>query len=150
MYCIGGNLAIIALLMMNGKLSYFSYFKNGSKLFISESTIDQSKSFKMNFNHRLLLIGLVLFTSCASGSDNDKAPIPAPAATAIMPADSTKSYDQALVDNKKDPSCGMPVSAGISDTLHFKNKVLGFCSTECKDSFVKDADKLFASVEFKN
>jgi hypothetical protein len=27
--------------------------------------------------------------------------------------------------------------------------VLGFCSTECKASFVKDADKMFASIEFK-
>ena len=43
----------------------------------------------------------------------------------------------------------MPVTAGVSDTLHFKNKVLGFCSTECKESFLKDAEKSFASVEFK-
>ncbi|MEI8074601.1 MAG: hypothetical protein WCH78_07615 [Bacteroidota bacterium] len=103
----------------------------------------------MNFNHRFLFIGLVLFTSCVAVSEKDKAPTAAPAATAIMPADSTKSFDNALVDNKKDPSCGMPVTAGVSDTLHFKNKVLGFCSSECKDSFVKDADKIFATIEFK-
>lgn len=105
----------------------------------------------MTFNFKPFLIGIAFFAACNSDSNKEKAltPAPAPAATVIMPADSTKSYDQAMVDNKKDPSCGMPVTAGVSDTLHFKNKVLGFCSTECKESFVKDADKLFASVEFK-
>ncbi len=104
----------------------------------------------MSFNYRLLIVGLTLFAACNSAADKDKTPVPAPAATAIMPADSTKTYDQALVDNKKDPSCGMPVSAGISDTLHFKGKVIGFCSTECKDSFIKDSTKAFAAIEFKN
>jgi YHS domain-containing protein len=104
----------------------------------------------MTTNFKLLLISIAFLAACNSDSSKDKTPTPAaPAATAIMPADSTKSYDQVLVDNKKDPSCGMPVSAGVSDTLHFKNKVLGFCSTECKESFMKDAEKSFASVEFK-
>lgn len=103
----------------------------------------------MSYNYRVLLIGVAFFAACNSDQNTEKTPTPAPAATAIMPADSTKSYDQVLVDNKKDPSCGMPVTAGVSDTLHFKNKVLGFCSTECKDSFLKNADKAFASVEFK-
>jgi YHS domain-containing protein len=103
----------------------------------------------MPLNYRYLLVGLTIFAACNSASDKDKTPTPAPAATAIMPADSTKSYDQALVDNKKDPSCGMPVSAGVSDTLHYKGKVLGFCSTECKDSFLKDSAKAFASIEYK-
>jgi YHS domain-containing protein len=103
----------------------------------------------MSTNFKILLISIAFFTACNSDSRKEKTPNPAPAATAIMPADSTKTYDQALVDNKKDPSCGMPVTAGVSDTLHFKNKVLGFCSTECKESFLKDADKSFAAVEFK-
>lgn len=103
----------------------------------------------MTFSFRYLLVGCVFFVSCNSSTEKEKTPAPAPAATAIMPADSTKSYDQALVENKKDPSCGMPVSAGVSDTLHYKGKVLGFCSSECKESFVKDAEKAFAAVEFK-
>jgi YHS domain-containing protein len=103
----------------------------------------------MSANFKILLISIAFFTACNSDSSKEKTPTPAPAATAIMPADSTKTYDQALVDNKKDPSCGMPVTAGVSDTLHFKNKVLGFCSTECKESFLKDAEKSFAAVEFK-
>lgn len=103
----------------------------------------------MSRKFKFLLVSIAFFAACNSDSSKEKTPAPAPAATAIMPADSTKTYDQALVDNKKDPSCGMPVTAGVSDTLHFKNKVLGFCSTECKESFLKDADKSFAAVEFK-
>jgi YHS domain-containing protein len=103
----------------------------------------------MTLKFKFILVGITVFAACNSAADKDKTPAPAPAATAIMPADSTKSFDQALVDNKKDPSCGMPVSAGVSDTLHFKGKVLGFCSTECKDSFMKDSAKAYASIEFK-
>ncbi len=43
-----------------------------------------------------------------------------------------------MVDNKKDPYCGMPVTAGITDTVHYKGKVYGFCSDECKQLFLKD------------
>lgn len=103
----------------------------------------------MTVNFKLFLVGLTVFTACNTASDKDKNTTPAPAATAIMPADSTKSFDVALVDNKKDPSCGMPVTAGVSDTLHYKGKVLGFCSTECKDSFIKDPTTAFAAIEFK-
>jgi YHS domain-containing protein len=49
-----------------------------------------------------------------------------------------KRYALSLVDNKKDSTCGMPLTAGIEDTLHYKGKVLGFCSTECKNEFVKN------------
>ena len=55
----------------------------------------------------------------------------------------------AMVDNKKDPSCGMPVSAGIADTAHFKGKVYGFCSEECKNLFLKNPDSLSKNAELK-
>jgi YHS domain-containing protein len=42
------------------------------------------------------------------------------------------------VDNKIDPSCMMPLTAGIGDTLHFHGLVLGFCSPECKKDFFTD------------
>ncbi len=58
-------------------------------------------------------------------------------------------YSASIVDNKKDPSCGMPITAGISDTMHYNNKVIGFCSQECKADFAKDAAKKIASVQWK-
>jgi YHS domain-containing protein len=53
------------------------------------------------------------------------------------PADSLSGYTAEMLDSKKDHVCGMPVSAGISDTAHFNAKVYGFCSKACKDEFVK-------------
>jgi YHS domain-containing protein len=50
----------------------------------------------------------------------------------------TQKYTPDMVDNKKDFACGMPVTAGISDTVHYEGKVYGFCSKECKDEFMKD------------
>jgi len=79
----------------------------------------------------------------------------APKETAVAPSDSAttmpveETYNATIVDNKKDPTCGMPVTAGISDTMHYNNKVLGFCASECKAEFAKDAAKNIASVEWK-
>jgi YHS domain-containing protein len=48
-----------------------------------------------------------------------------------------KKLDLTMVDYPKDPTCGMPLTAGLEDTLHYKGKVYGFCSRECKEAFVK-------------
>ncbi len=61
----------------------------------------------------------------------------------------TNIFEHMLVDNKKDPSCGMPVTAGINDTAHYKDKVLGFCSKECKESFQKNPEAMIAAAEIK-
>jgi YHS domain-containing protein len=69
--------------------------------------------------------------------------------TSIASEDSVISYDISLVDNKKDPTCGMPVTAGISDTAHYDNKVLGFCSVGCKEEFLKNPKANIAAAEIK-
>ena len=63
--------------------------------------------------------------------------------------DSTVTYDINLVDNKKDPTCGMPVTAGITDTAHYEGKVIGFCATGCKEEFLKDPKASIAAAEMK-
>ena len=63
--------------------------------------------------------------------------------------DSVISYDISLVDNKKDPTCGMPVTAGISDTAHYDNNVLGFCAAGCKEEFLKNPKANIAAAEMK-
>jgi YHS domain-containing protein len=50
-------------------------------------------------------------------------------------------------DYKKDPSCGMPLTAGVEDTLHYKGKLYGFCSKECKDAFLKDPASYVAQAK---
>lgn len=59
------------------------------------------------------------------------------------------TYDLSLVNNAKDPVCGMPVTAGISDTVHYKNDILGFCSAECKAEFQKNPESMLAAAEIK-
>ena len=41
--------------------------------------------------------------------------------------------------SKKDLSCGMPLTAGLEDTTVYKGKYYGFCSSECKADFIKNA-----------
>jgi YHS domain-containing protein len=67
----------------------------------------------------------------------------------VAAEDSVISYDISLVDNKKDPTCGMPVTAGISDTAHYDNKVLGFCAAGCKEEFLKNPKANIAAAEMK-
>lgn len=62
---------------------------------------------------------------------------------------SANIFEHMIVDNKKDPSCGMPVSAGIGDTAHYKDHVLGFCSKECKETFEKNPEGMLAAAELK-
>ena len=78
----------------------------------------------------ILFIGTIV-VSCNQGQNAINAE---PAKT-----DSTK-YTVAMVDNKKDPVCGMPTAQEIGDTAHYKGKVYGFCSKECKDEFLKNPD----------
>jgi YHS domain-containing protein len=67
----------------------------------------------------------------------------------VAAEDSVISYDISLVNNKKDPTCGMPVTAGISDTAHYDNKVVGFCSAGCKEEFLKNPKANIAAAEMK-
>jgi len=58
-------------------------------------------------------------------------------------------FTTAMVDNRKDPNCGMPVTAGIEDTVHYNGKVYGFCSEECKDAFLKNPVELAKNADLK-
>ena len=53
-------------------------------------------------------------------------------------AEALKALDFAV---KKDLVCGMPVSAGVEDTAHYKGKIYGFCAKECKDDFLKNPEQ---------
>ena len=99
-------------------------------------------------------VGLMVFTCSifltACGNDH-----PASSTTTMdstvnaVTQDSVISYDISLVDNKKDPTCGMPVTAGISDTANYDNKVLGFCAAGCKEEFLKNPKANIAAAEMK-
>jgi YHS domain-containing protein len=53
-------------------------------------------------------------------------------------------YTPEMVSNKTDFICGMPTTAGISDTCQIEGKAYGFCSAECMAEFKKDPGKYVA------
>ena len=87
------------------------------------------------------VIAVILLTqvliSCAQNKEQKEAALPAATAdTMVVKAE--PSFKDVVYDSKKDLVCGMPVTAGVSDTAHYEGKVYGFCAKECKDEFVKD------------
>lgn len=90
---------------------------------------------------KLLLISL-LFSACSQQPDNKKAITKAKEEQQnIKPVN---KFPNIAFASKKDLSCGMPLSAGVEDTAHYKGAIYGFCSAECKDSFLKDPEKYLA------
>jgi Uncharacterized conserved protein len=99
-----------------------------------------------------IFAGIVLLAACNNHSPQTSkadSTVQTVGKDSSMPMSDSLKYTAAMVDNAKDPVCGMPVASEVGDTVHFNSKVIGFCSTECKDEFMKDAKKGFASVEWK-
>jgi YHS domain-containing protein len=98
--------------------------------------------------NKINLIFILAFFVMACNTSVQKNSIPAKQDSAMIvnnSAESTPVYTADMVVNKKDFSCGMSVSAGIADTAHYKGKVYGFCSKECKDEFLKTPEKYLAT-----
>ena len=102
----------------------------------------------MKFHPISVFLSILLVSSLIFACNDLKPPVVIPA-TPVANKDSVKKFTSAMVDNKKDPSCGMPVTAGIMDTVHFKGKVYGFCSDECKQAFLKNPELLAKNAELK-
>ena len=96
------------------------------------------------------LVGCVLLI-LACGQSNSTNSVSTADTMNVVAADTAteKTFAVSLVNNKKDPTCGMPVTAGIHDTTHYENKVLGFCSVECKNEFLKNPKANLAASEIK-
>lgn len=78
----------------------------------------------------------ILLVSCSSHSQIENTIQSAKDTTSI--AAPVNPYKNITFASTKDLNCGMPLSAGIGDTAHYKGKIYGFCSTECKDDFLKN------------
>lgn len=91
------------------------------------------------------ILGIVsfLFAACASTETDSAAslePVKHGSTMQVQTVDSTSKFTAEMVSNKRDYICGMPVTAGIADTAHYKGKVYGFCATECKEEFLKSPE----------
>jgi YHS domain-containing protein len=96
-----------------------------------------------------LIVGASIFTACGGPQTEKAEATKDTAVTMSTDTASAKTYAVSLVDNKKDPTCGMPVTAGIGDTAHYDGHVLGFCSAECKAEFLKNPKAGLAAAELK-
>ena len=94
----------------------------------------------------LLFGGMLLNTGCESTPSEATRP---EKDTTMKGTSAASSYSVDMLSNQKDPSCGMPVSAGVSDTAHYNKYVLGFCSSECKAEFMKNPTAMLAAAELK-
>ncbi len=92
--------------------------------------------------------GMFAMVACQNGPAKQETK-PSADTVAMKPDSTANIFEHMLVDNMKDPSCGMPVSAGIGDTAHYKDKVLGFCSKECKAEFEKNPEGMIAAADLK-
>ena len=99
-----------------------------------------SRNMKFNKIPLTVLISIVA-VSCNSAQ---KDPVRQDVTTTVPGNDSSMhTADKAIYKNiafasTTDLVCGMPVSAGVSDTAVYQNKVYGFCASECKAEFQKD------------
>ncbi len=85
----------------------------------------------MKKNIFCILSCAILITAC--NQQNKSTNNETPAAS----HDAKEAFKNIKVDNTNDLVCGMSLTAGIGDTAHYDGKVYGFCSTGCKDKFVK-------------
>lgn len=95
-----------------------------------------------------VFIAFVFLQSCKDAMKNKENSIKQDTSSQKVESTSMHSEDlfkNVVFDSKNDLVCGMPTSAGVSDTAHYKGKIYGFCSSECKAEFVKNPSSLVAT-----
>ncbi len=101
-----------------------------------------------NFLLVMLLTSPLFFSACKNGDAKQNSET-AGKKTEKDSAMHASIYTASMVDNIKDPACGMPVTAGIGDTAHYKNHVIGFCSKECKATFLQNPEQFITQLQLK-
>ena len=86
---------------------------------------------------KILAISLLL---AACSSNPQKENTVDKAKDSVTTEATAKKFENVKFASTKDLNCGMPLSAGIEDTAHYKGDIYGFCSKECKDDFLKDPE----------
>ncbi len=88
---------------------------------------------KMRMSMRLIcVLSIIMATGCHSRTETRREPI----AENRQFEKSVNRFAGIAMASQKDTTCGMPLSAGLADTVMYNNKVYGFCSKECKEDFV--------------
>jgi YHS domain-containing protein len=86
---------------------------------------------------------VVILVAAAYSCNQPNTAVPEKKMEPMAVKDTTKSDLAKLAfASPKDLSCGMPITAGVSDTATYKGNLYGFCSAECKEDFLKNAEAL--------
>lgn len=93
-----------------------------------------------------IVLGLMAFVACTEPTKKEPVAEKANAKADYTIATSHDAFKNVAFDAKRDFICGMPITAGVTDTAHYNNKVYGFCSKECKDEFMKHPTSYVAAV----
>lgn len=91
-----------------------------------------------------VMLPALFLLSCGDNTaekQTPKADSTAPEMHTMTPPAPEKKFDSIAFASPKDLVCGMPVTAGVEDTAHYKDKVYGFCAKECKDDFLKNPEQ---------
>ena len=89
-------------------------------------------------NMKKILVISILLAACSSHSQKETSVENLKSIQSVeAPANNFANVTFAAT---KDLNCGMPHSAGVEDTAHYKGKIYGFCSKECKDDFLKNPE----------
>ena len=82
------------------------------------------------------LIFVIVGTSCepAARKPENKA---VPVERMMQKSETQIKIDPSELVSDKDTICGMNLRDGIADTLHYQDKIYGFCSPGCKATFQK-------------
>jgi len=92
----------------------------------------------MNSKITLIILSIFILSACQSKQPAPPVVTAPPTPVMKMPAPAQRLEKLVKLEGKTDLVCGMPVSAGISDTITYRKKLYGFCSAGCKEEFVKD------------
>jgi YHS domain-containing protein len=94
--------------------------------------------------HVLFALLLVTVLVACKNNNNAKA-VDTTHKDSTVVAKPKQPFDGVEFASKMDLACGMLLTAGIQDTAHYKGKVYGFCSAECKSDFLKTPEAFLAS-----
>src|SRR5581483_1229636 len=88
----------------------------------------------MKFSLLLALLLLMVLFACKNRKNAGMSKTTHKDSTTVAVAKG--AFDGIEFARKMDVACGMPLTAGIHDTAHYKGKIYGFCCKECKNDFL--------------